>query len=265
MKPHNISILEQISIFMNLFNTMNDIVLSHKQVQQLKSEKFDLVIQFALFSESFLGLANYWNAPVIFFNTLGSMPSLDRIIGNTSPPSYVSAVNPFFAATDEMTFLQRVVNTLNVWIYYGITSHLLDAKQQVILSKHFPNAPPLQELINNVSLIFVNSHYSIESPRPYVPNLIPVGGLHVDEPKELPLELKQFLDEAQNGAIFFSLGSNVKISSLPSEKLEAILNVLGRLKMKVLFKTDENLKNLPENIKIGKWLPQNDILGNSTI
>ena len=42
---------------------------------------------------------------------------------------------------------------------------------------------------------------------------------------------------------------------------KVILNVLGSLKQRVLMKFDkDSYENLPSNIKISKWLPQQDIL-----
>lgn len=55
------------------------------------------------------------------------------------------------------------------------------------MHKHFPTAPPLEQLLyNKTALILLNSHPSISEPRPHVPNMIEIGGFHVDEPKALP-------------------------------------------------------------------------------
>lgn len=76
--------------------------------------------------------------------------------------------------------------------------------------------------------------------------------------------LQDFIDSATDGVILFSFGSIVNLSNLPNEKLSAFLNVISRLKQKVIIKwvPDESVK-LPQNVMTGSWLPQNDILGNS--
>jgi len=58
----------------------------------------------------------------------------------------------------------------------------------------------------------------------------------------------------------------VNLSSLPKEKLSVFLNVISRLKQKVIMKwvPDKSIK-LPQNVKVGSWLPQNDILGNNSL
>lgn len=73
------------------------------------------------------------------------------------------------------------------------------------------------------------------------------------------------MDSATDGAIFFSLGSNARSSDLSQERIATILNKFRSLKQKVLWKFETNLSNLPDNVKIGKWLPQDDILAHSNV
>lgn len=92
--------------------------------------------------------------------------------------------------------------------------------------------------------------------------MIDIGGYHVDPPKPLPKDLQNFMDTAKEGVIYFSMGSNLKPSKMPSQTKQAILKILGSRKEKVLWKWDEeNIPNLPENIKLSTWFPQQDILG----
>lgn len=68
-----------------------------------------------------------------------------------------------------------------------------------------------------------------------------------------------------DGAIFFSLGTNARSSDLSPEKIAIFLNKFGSLKQKVLWKFETNLTNLPDNVKIGTWLPQDDILAHPNV
>ncbi|CAL4098475.1 unnamed protein product, partial [Meganyctiphanes norvegica] len=66
----------------------------------------------------------------------------------------------------------------------------------------------------------------------------------------------------EEGFIFFSLGSVVKPSDIPENTRLMLVKVLGSLKQRVLWKWDkDNMEDLPSNIRISKWLPQQDILG----
>ncbi len=73
------------------------------------------------------------------------------------------------------------------------------------------------------------------------------------------------MDDATDGAIFFSLGSNIQSSHLHNELISILLNEFRSLKQKVLWKFETELPNLPDNVKIGKWLPQNDILAHPNV
>lgn len=66
-----------------------------------------------------------------------------------------------------------------------------------------------------------------------------------------------WLDNAPNGVIFFSLGSNAKVSLLPPAKIKIFLNVFKKLKQRVIMKWESDvLEGKPDNVLVGKWLPQ---------
>lgn len=106
---------------------------------------------------------------------------------------------------------------------------------------------------------------SIEPARPYVPNMIQIGGFHVQDAKKLPNDIQSFLDSAEHGAILFTLGSNLKMATVEEQKRQIILKVLGEMApIKIVLKSEMNHGNVPENIIIREWLPQSDILGEKT-
>ena len=107
---------------------------------------------------------------------------------------------------------------------------------------------------------------SSSSPRPSLPNMIEIGGIHVDTAKKLPNDLKDFLDNAQDGVIYFSMGSFIQSKDWAIEKREALVNTFAKLKQKVLWKYEnETLPGNPGNIRIGSWLPQRDILAHPNV
>jgi glucuronosyltransferase len=76
-------------------------------------------------------------------------------------------------------------------------------------------------------------------------------------------DLQKFLDEAKDGVIYFSLGSNVLGDHVPEDKIRAFLEAFSELPQKILWKWESDiLPEQPPNVKYGKWLPQQDILGN---
>jgi hypothetical protein len=75
-------------------------------------------------------------------------------------------------------------------------------------------------------------------------------------------DIKEYIEGAAEGVVLFSMGSNLKSSQLPNEKLRGILEAFSKLKQRVLWKwEDEDLPGKAPNVKVAKWLPQSDILG----
>jgi len=58
----------------------------------------------------------------------------------------------------------------------------------------------------------------------------------------------------------------LKGSAMPESKRKALLAVFSKLKQKVLWKWEtEEMPDLPKNVKLSKWLPQQDVLGHPKI
>lgn len=56
----------------------------------------------------------------------------------------------------------------------------------------------------------------------------------------------------------------LRSAELPKPRRDAILKAFGRIKQRVIWKYEEDddiLDKLPPNVRVQKWLPQNDILG----
>jgi UDP:flavonoid glycosyltransferase YjiC (YdhE family) len=75
-------------------------------------------------------------------------------------------------------------------------------------------------------------------------------------------DLQKYLDEAPDGVIYFSMGSNLRSTSFPESKRNAFLGAFSKLKQRILWKWEgDTLPGQPSNVRLGKWLPQSDILG----
>lgn len=133
----------------------------------------------------------------------------------------------------------------------------------------FPDPKPSFDdaIRHTVSLALLNSHFSINYPQPLLPNMIEVGGMHVKTKSDpLPANIKAFIESSKEGVVYFSLGSNLRPSLLPKEKLAGIFNALKSIKQKVLMKIDEpELFEKSDKIFVSKWFPQDDIFAHSNI
>ena len=251
------------------FTTMVDLTdrtLGQPEVQKLihSGEKFDVVIVEQFMNEAHKGFAKHFNAPLIVFSTIGASSWVNPLVGNPTMVSYDP--EPLRGFSSKMTLYERYINAFT-YSYFQLISHLYAYPQHdKILKKYFPNNMNLVDIMYNTSLVLLNSHPSTNLAVPYVPNMIDIGGFHVKPPQKLPDDLQKFLDNSKEGVIYFSLGSNVKSVFLPEQKREAILNAFSKLKVKVLWKWEEDvLPGQPPNVRLGKWLPQQDILAHPNV
>jgi hypothetical protein len=243
-----------------------EMILKHENVQKLinSDEKFDVVIVEQFLNDAQKALSTHFGAPLITFNPVGPNYWINPLVGNPSPLSYVA--NVMLDYTAPMTFSQRLMNTLlSVFneLFYNL--YMFPA-QNKMLKKYLPNGLDLYDVLYNTSIVLMNSHSSINQAVPYVPNMIEIGGFHVKPPKKLPNDLQEFLDNSKNGVIYFSMGSNLKSVELPIDKRNAILSTFSKLKENVLWKwEDDSLPGQPPNVKLSKWLPQQDILAHPNV
>ncbi|NEU35987.1 hypothetical protein GN156_35620, partial [bacterium LRH843] len=70
-------------------------------------------------------------------------------------------------------------------------------------------------------------------------------------------------DESEDGVVYFSLGSNMKGTSLKEEKRQVFLDAFAKFpKIRFLWKfemEDVTTNKVPSNVLIRKWMPQQDI------
>ncbi|XP_069697456.1 UDP-glycosyltransferase UGT5-like [Periplaneta americana] len=250
--------------------SMTDTALqSEGAVKLINSEDhhFDLVIMEAFFNEAFLGYAHKFNASIVQLCLSGGTHWMGDWVGNPNVYSFVPDI--FLGYGDKMTFWERLVNTV-VGTYWRMgRAYYYLPKQDAVMKKHFKalqTLPHLSDLERSTSLILLNNHFSLSAPRPLLPSMVQVGGLHVKPPNKLPQDLQKFLDEATEGAIYFSMGSNLQSSHMSEPMKRNFLHVFSKLKQRVLWKFEEDtLPGQPKNVKLGKWLPQSDILAHPNI
>ncbi|RZF43050.1 hypothetical protein LSTR_LSTR001228 [Laodelphax striatellus] len=253
---------------------MSEDTLKHAEVQKLlnsESEKFDLIILETHFGqESLLGFGHRFNAPVVSFNPFSTFIFIDEFVGNPFGVAYLPSSDTNY--NSRMSFIQRLHNTARAVssLVWGYTFYL--PKQDGIMRKYFTHKgaesmPYIVDMLKEVSLVIVNSQASVDYARALVPNVIQVGGLHIaNTTKPLPQDLKKFLDESKQGVIYFSFGTVVPSNQLPVEIRDGFVKAFGKLKQNVLWKIDATyVPGLTANVKLSKWLPQQDVLAHPNI
>ncbi|KAL0810811.1 hypothetical protein ABMA28_010123 [Loxostege sticticalis] len=251
----------QMSVAFKAANKVFERQLSSPEVQDLihdKSQKFDLLIVEAAVLAA-VGFTHVFKVPVIQISSFGAVT---HNLGTMGMPMH-PIIHP--------TSLRQRVHNLSKWEklveYYNFIRlerswAVSEEESDQILRKVFgPDAPKMSELRNNVDMLFLNVNPIWELNRPSPPNVIYTGGLHQKPVKELPQDLKSYLDASKHGVIYISFGTNVEPALLPPERLQILVNVFSKLPYDILWKWNKDeLPGRTENIRISKWLPQSDLL-----
>jgi glucuronosyltransferase len=177
------SLVKEISTFLKSC----DQTLSFDKVQELmKSEvNFDLIITETFVTDCFLPFVHKFKAPHVAISSSVLFPWSNDRMGNPDNPSYIPTHATWFS--DKMDFSERLFNVI---INIGM-KFLFNAIEVIVIQsyarKHFgDDVPLLSDIARNTSLLLVNSHFSLNRPRPYFPGTVEVGGLHIKPRKELP-------------------------------------------------------------------------------
>ncbi|XP_045469117.1 UDP-glycosyltransferase UGT5-like isoform X4 [Harmonia axyridis] len=258
--------IDKVSTFLSSIETTSEKFWKNKPIQDLieSREQYDVIISLNFLNDGLLALNHHLGAPTIIFFPAASSSAINKYVANPNLPYYE---DPFMMDVGSSnSFLARTLTTSVVCLFSLTERYIMAPRQERPMLSYLPNSPPVSELKKNVSLVMVNAHTSLESARPYVPNMVQIGGFYAQTTKKLPDNLQKYLDSAKDGAILFSFGTNMKIAEVEKDKLDAIMEGLRKIApIKVLFKSEIDLKDAPKNVLVSKWLPQNDILAHPNI
>ncbi|XP_073701379.1 UDP-glucuronosyltransferase-like isoform X2 [Garra rufa] len=230
-------------------------------MKSLRETGFDVVL-----TDPFLPcgsiIANSFSLPAIYF--LRGLPCrLDEAAAQCpSPPSFV----PHFLTgyTDKMTFPQRVRNML-MTIFSKYLCHQLFGSFSELASRYLQKDITYKELLGNGAAWLLRYEFTFEYPKPLMPNIIQIGGINCAKKGPLTRELEQFVNgSGEHGFVVFTLGSMV--SQLPEAKAREFFEAFRQIPQRVLWRyTGPVPENAPKNVKLMKWLPQNDLLGHPKV
>nr|XP_034836074.1 UDP-glucuronosyltransferase 2B7-like [Maniola hyperantus] len=262
--------INEVTGFLPLILQTSRVVIEHPRVQKLmadKTQEFDVVIAEFLFNAVYAGFSGLYNCPLIWFSPTVPNWMVFELIDEATNPAY--SVGVASTSIPPLTFTERVAE-LGSLVFRKLIQTLwslrfdndMYEKNFVPLIRQRRSAvPTFESLAYNGSLVLSNYHYStgisVRAPQ----NLISIGGFHIDQNvTSLPKDLQKLMDDAKDGVIYFSLGSNMKSKHFPSEIKRDLLNMFGKLKQTVIWKFEEDLPNRPNNVHTVQWAPQQSIL-----
>ncbi|KAJ1520344.1 hypothetical protein ONE63_004542 [Megalurothrips usitatus] len=272
----DMTVLEEVPFLYDFCRTSSRIALESQAFAELtlhlreKKPDFDVFVIDYVLQEPLLGLNSMIGRKPVVVMTAFNLP--EDVMGLMGSP-YFPSLFPYGGVGADgglpMTFQERAFN-LYKWLAYK-TYFYLSYRPDVekAIAETFPRSAPLDELLEDVAVSLVNTSPALHGAMPIVPGIVEVGGLQARPAQPLPKDILDWIDtkNAPHGFVFMSFGTNVKSSFMSKMRREAIMKAFGRIKQRVLWKYEEDdiLDQLPPNVRVAKWLPQNDILAHPNI
>ena len=147
-------------------------------------QKYDVVITEIFGADCDAVFSHFLQVPLISVIASANLPWASDRVGNPENPSYDTHILLSYAGS--MTFPQRLVN-FAFHMYSAFTTKYYNAITTELNRDHFGDrVPNVEKTLQNTSLVFVNSHFTVDTPRAFVPNTVEIGGIHLPPVKPLP-------------------------------------------------------------------------------
>uniref|UniRef100_A0A1I7Y4G3 glucuronosyltransferase n=1 Tax=Steinernema glaseri TaxID=37863 RepID=A0A1I7Y4G3_9BILA len=240
-----------------------NLLMQKDLIRQLEEERFDLAFTH-MYEYCAIGLIHHVKIPTwIWLNSGQLMDMVADFMGVPKPPSYVPPM--MSDSKDEMTFLQRAKSFMGHSMMPIFYPSMVIWPETEVFRKHIdPNFPYLGDLARDCPLVMVNSNELYDIPRPTLHKIINIGGLGMkfENAKPLTGKFKELVDAA-NDVVLFSFGSVANATMMPVEWKKAFMGAFSRfphLQFIVRYDGADLDAICPENVYLGKWIPQADLL-----
>ncbi|XP_075896484.1 UDP-glucuronosyltransferase-like [Nelusetta ayraudi] len=236
--------------------TCKSLLRNEPIMKKVREAGFDVLI-----TEPFLPcgavLSKKFSIPAVYFYRYLACGLQTTANQCPSPPSYVPI--DFSGNTDVMTFPQRVKNML----LYGLDSYICTVVYREfdkLVAEEIEGMSSYKELMSHAAFWLVRLDFAFDWPRPLMPNMAMIGGINCAKKAPLPTDLEEFVNgSGDNGFIVFTLGSMV--ANMPEDRAKLFFNAFRQIPQRVLWRyTGPVPADAPKNVKLLKWLPQNDLL-----
>lgn len=225
---------------------------------------FDLIL-IESHSPILFGLKHKLKSTLIAISSLGFFNHLNFLIGNSVHP----ALYPDFVSelSTPMTLLEKI-DSLHLTIgNYLINRFIISPHADDVARAYFgQDMPYIEDMVKETSLILENVNPVFSDRRPLVPNSLQYTHVTSNRNEFLGKDLKQILDNAKEGVVYFSLGTNVRFDHVQGDVKKNIMAALGDLPYTVICKWEsESIEGQPKNVHLRKWLPQQAVLAHPNV
>uniref|UniRef100_A0A0N5AEY5 glucuronosyltransferase n=1 Tax=Syphacia muris TaxID=451379 RepID=A0A0N5AEY5_9BILA len=257
-------------------------MINSNLMDTLKKDNIDVAIVYSG-NPCQLGILQTLQIPFIYFDLEGF--TAETIIASKTPLNL--NIPPSNCHFPPVKYLQRYINGICYlreyltqsgipWIGrllsqrykfmdYPITKQFREDYE--LRKKHGGNFPDVNKIKQNAELYFINTDRLLEYDYAYPPNVITVGGVHIDRVKPLFHPWNTTLSASEKGTIVVTLGTQADSSSMTAAQFHAIYGALKTLtsyriywRLGPKFQHPELPEDVPSHINFTAYFPQNDLL-----
>ncbi|KAH8383302.1 hypothetical protein KR009_007953 [Drosophila setifemur] len=242
-------------------------VLNNPEVRSLMNSNttFDLVVVEPGYTDILFGLAAQFQAPLVGLSTCGADWNVNALMAHGSSVM-VEPIVPLPSYTDSLW--NRLYNWYFITEEWLLMELVFLPKMKLVYDHFFGHLEQsFWEIRHSFSLILLNQHFSMFHARPSGPGLVEVAGFHIPrETPKLPEDLQLFIDKAEFGVIYFAMGMDLQSKDLPEETQKMLLDCFKSMPQRVVWKFEaEPLADLPPNVYLAKYMPQQAILAHPKV
>uniref|UniRef100_A0A0N5A0E1 glucuronosyltransferase n=1 Tax=Parastrongyloides trichosuri TaxID=131310 RepID=A0A0N5A0E1_PARTI len=253
---------EQTSAWLASIDLCDNLLANHKKsFDNLVSQKFDAVVVDDLYNPCGLLFTGLQNSVFVYWSVSALRTESAWAHQSPSPPSYLPVRGT--KLTEDLTFFQRNYNLLAYIRSLFIHQHIILRRIDKLFQKYYPGqVADAFSMERNASINFVNTPPIFDFARPYMPRVNFVGALHCHKPNALTDEFQTFIDQ-KNKFVVISGGFSTNWKYASKDQINAIVEAIRSLKNYnfVWQYNGPSINNLPTNVMVKKFIPQQDLLG----
>lgn len=253
--------LETIKLAGKVTTTHCNLILENEIVlNELKDIDFDIAVVDGFVINLCLAIIpRLINIP--FISSFGSISHWS--VGIPALPSFVP--NGMKNVNDKMTLSDKVTSLVMHIVQNSAYNPVFMGQE--LLTKYYPDINNWNELLRMTEFFIVFRDALMERPEPSMPNTLFLPGITYSQPKPLPKNMEDIYAKSETGVIIVSFGSTAGL--LTYELLLKFLNAFKQMeKFSFIWKfptksSGLNNVDIPDNVYMFDWLPQNDCLGHN--
>lgn len=156
--------------------------------QAMAAKSFDLIIVDSFLSNCLDGFIHKSGIPFILVTTMPAPSYISERVGNFLPPSFIPVMSfrGYSEHDGEMNFWGRLRNFVHFLLARMYVNFVILPNLEKVYREYLgDDAPGIPEIEAQSKLILMNSHYSMNFPRPLLPAVVEVGGIHCRRPRSI--------------------------------------------------------------------------------